>query len=211
MPRLIQLSGAQTRKNTEKSRKNHDKAVKNTRRLTDFFYAPQVVIKDPANTASCSNQQTGASILNTPAVSSAILASAADFDAVADTESDISDVDPADTPQYFQSADISVRTTLSPPETVHPACSSCSSDPATWFPVRDWHVSYWSKPAVNIINNQIESNNYPESLRWYPAQSKTDILAIQCFIPLMITERNTKENGFCIDFQKAQYIAFIVL
>ena len=73
------------------------------------------VIEDPANTASRSNQQTEASILNTPAVSSATLASAADFDAVADKESDISDVDPANTPLYFQSADTSVHTTLSPP------------------------------------------------------------------------------------------------
>ena len=98
---MIQLSGAQKRKNAEESPKKPDKVVKNTRRLINFFYAPQVVIENPANTASCSNQQTGAGILNTPAVSSATLASPADFDAFADNESDISDVDPADAPQYF--------------------------------------------------------------------------------------------------------------
>jgi len=46
--------------------------------------------------------------------------------------------------------------------------SSVNSDPATWFPITAKHISHWST-VNNIINNQNNSDTYPESRRLYQA------------------------------------------
>ena len=49
-----------------------------------------------------------------------------------------------------------------------------SEDPTMWFPVREKHVSFWSKAAM-IFQNKKDSDSYSESQCYYQSgKSKLD-------------------------------------